>query len=116
VAPETITAGEVATLSWESQNATDCSASGSWSGSQGTRGTTNLVPSSGVYNYTLTCAGPGGSVSNTARLTVTAAPTPPPPSGGGSGGGGGGAMGLAAIAVLGGFAAIRRKQRWSLRV
>ena len=112
VAPASITAGDVSTLSWESQNATDCAASGAWSGSKGTRGTTNVAPTAGVYNYTLTCTGPGGSMSSTTRLTVSAAPTPPPPSGGGSGGGGGGgAMGLAALAVLSGFAAIRRK-RW----
>jgi hypothetical protein len=52
--------------------ATACTASGSWSGPEGTSGTQAVIPpSTGSYSYTLTCTGNGGSASATAVLSAT---------------------------------------------
>jgi uncharacterized repeat protein (TIGR01451 family) len=57
------------TLSWTSNNANYCVASGAWSGIKGTSGsesTGNLT--SGPKTYTLTCYGPGGSASDSVTI------------------------------------------------
>ena len=63
------------TLSWTSANAVSCSASGSWSGPKGTSGlqVINNV-SAGTYIYTLTCANPNGSASDSVTANVYALP------------------------------------------
>ena len=77
VNPTTITLGQTATLTWSSTNATSCSASGAWSGTQNTSGTANEMPTTtGASAYTLTCTGTGGSANATATLTTNAAPQP----------------------------------------
>ncbi len=63
------------TLTWSSENATSCS-----------RGTTTLATAGresvgpfaadGTHRFTVSCTGPGGTASETARLTVTAAADP----------------------------------------
>ena len=54
--------GEV-TLTWSSQNATSCSASGDWSGSKGTSGSEDVsLDSVGSKTYTLNCSGASKSV------------------------------------------------------
>ena len=74
------TSGSGSTLSWSSTNATSCTASGAWSGSQATSGTESTGALSSTSTYTLTCTGTGGSVSQSATVTVAAsAPTPSPP-------------------------------------
>jgi uncharacterized repeat protein (TIGR01451 family) len=58
-----------ATLSWTSDNADYCVASGAWSGTKRTSGsesTGNLT--SGPKTYTLTCYGPGGSESDSVTI------------------------------------------------
>ncbi len=77
VSPATIALGSSAMLTWSSNNATSCAASGAWSGSQPISGTQTVTPSAaGTDAYMLTCTGAGGSASNTATLTVNAsAPT-----------------------------------------
>jgi len=60
-----------ANLSWTSENATSCIASGGWSGSKSTSGsesTGNLISSK---TYTLTCTGTGGSASDSVTVNVT---------------------------------------------
>ena len=75
--PSTITLGQSSNLTWSSTNATTCTASGTWFGSETLSGTLALSPQAvGTYPYALTCAGPGGTISSTATLTVTAAPAP----------------------------------------
>jgi hypothetical protein len=72
--------GAAPTLSWSTANATSCIASGGAGGSvwTGTMATSNAglaagaITVAGVYSYTLTCAGPGGTGSSTATLTVIA--------------------------------------------
>jgi hypothetical protein len=74
VAPTTIGAGQSATLTWSSTNATSCTASGAWSGTQATSGTLSENPTAGgTATYTLTCTGSGGSAQGSATLNVTAA-------------------------------------------
>jgi hypothetical protein len=64
--PTSLSAGQAATLTWNSTNASGCTASGAWSGSQ-------------TSSYTLTCSGTGGSTSATTSVTVTAPQIPPAP-------------------------------------
>jgi len=75
--PTSIAAGGSSTLSWASTNASTCTASGSWSGTQATDGTETETPKAdGTYKFTLTCAnGAVASAPSTVMLTVTA-PTP----------------------------------------
>jgi lysophospholipase L1-like esterase len=74
--PSNITVGGGATLTWSSTNATACAASGAWSGTQPSSGTTRVAPATaGVYTYTLICSGTGGS--GNASTTVTAAAAQP---------------------------------------
>ena len=94
VSPTTITVGSSATLTWNAVNLSGCTASGSWSGSEGVSGTQSVAPTAvGTDTYTLTCTGSGGSVSSSATLTVTAAA---------SSSHHGGALDLATLLALGG--------------
>lgn len=71
VNPANVAPGAASALTWSSTNATACTASGAWSGSQltsGNLGVTQAQP--GTYSYTLTCNGSGGSASKSATLTV----------------------------------------------
>ncbi len=59
------------TLTWSSTDASSCSASDTWSGTQGTRGSMVITPSAGgQYSYTITCTGSGGSSKKTVTLAV----------------------------------------------
>jgi hypothetical protein len=76
VTPSAVSAGQSATLTWSSANATSCSATDAWSGSQATSGSLPVTPSTtGSFTYGLTCTGPAGSTSGSATLTVYALPT-----------------------------------------
>ena len=64
-----------ATLSWTSTNATSCSVSpGGWTGTSNSNQSTGNLVSTTIY--TLTCTGVGGSISDSATVTVA---LPPPP-------------------------------------
>lgn len=64
--------GQSSILTWSSQNAMLCSASGGWSGSQPTAGTTTTTQSApGTYTYGLTCTGAGGSKSESVSLVLS---------------------------------------------
>lgn len=77
VAPSSITLGSSAMLTWSSTNATSCTASGAWSGTQATSGTATETPTAaGSDTYTLSCTGAGGTGSNSATLTVNTPPAP----------------------------------------
>ncbi len=102
VAPTSITVGQSATLTWSSANATACTASNAWSGTEAVSGTLTVAPSTaGSFSYVLTCTGAGGTASGTAALTVNAAPSK-------SGGGSIVIWDLVALAILGGASARRR--------
>lgn len=76
----TIREDQSAELTWNSDNAISCSASGAWSGVQSLSGKKSLSGLSvGTKYYTLTCSnGSGESKSDTSKLIVTAKPSPTP--------------------------------------
>ncbi|HXA92016.1 MAG TPA: hypothetical protein VNU73_02115, partial [Steroidobacteraceae bacterium] len=74
VMPNTIVAGQTATVSWNTTNATTCSATGAWSGAQPADGNLAVSPNTlGQSTFVLDCTGPGGSMSQSVVLTVSPA-------------------------------------------
>ena len=73
----TIQAGDSITLTWASTDATACTASGAWNGTEPVSGSLVLHPASSG-TYTLACTGAGGSAAQSLRITVIQ-PSPPPP-------------------------------------
>ncbi len=75
--PSTVTSGSSSTLTWTSNNATACTASGGWSGSKAISGSQSSGALTASTNYSLTCTGAGGgSATQSATISVTApAPT-----------------------------------------
>jgi peptidoglycan-associated lipoprotein len=76
VSPSSIQAGQSASLTWQTSNATDVSIDGI--GAVQPNGSQSVSPSDST-TYHLTAKGSGGTQEATARLTVTQAPPPPPP-------------------------------------
>ena len=80
--PTSIVSGQTAMLTWSSTNATSCTASNGWSGSEPTSGSQSTPALTASTKFTLTCAGAGGSAAQSATVSVSAqqsAPPPPPP-------------------------------------
>jgi sugar lactone lactonase YvrE len=103
--PRNIALGERTTLEWVATNATTCTASGSWAGSQATSGSLVIKPSNSVAQaYTLICAGAGGVVEDTVVVEVAFATSTA-----GSAGGSGGAPGLGLLLGAGLLALLRRR-------
>lgn len=102
ISPSNIVVGQSATLNWSSANATSCTTSGTWLGTNvSTSGTLNINPTAaGTYSYNLSCSGPNGSASNAVTLTVSDP---------GKSGSGGGALGGEEILGLCLFAVLRRR-------
>ena len=74
--PSSVVSGASSTLSWSTTNATACTASGGWSGSQATSGSHSTGALKANATYTLTCTGAGGSAAQSATVTVSSpAPT-----------------------------------------
>jgi lysyl endopeptidase len=102
-----VTEGDSFTLTWASDGATSCTASGGgangspWSGSVATSGQqTETASVSGTFTYTLVCsAGTLSSAAQQVNVLVSAPASSSSSSGGGSGGGGGGG-GLGIIELL----------------
>jgi peptidoglycan-associated lipoprotein len=76
VSPSSIQAGQSASLTWQTTNATDVTIDGI--GAVQPNGSQNVSPTDSI-TYHLTAKGAGGTQDATARLTVTQAPPPPPP-------------------------------------
>ncbi len=68
--PTSIQSGQAATLNWTSQNATTCTASGGWSGSEATSGSVSTGNLTQTTSYTITCIGSGGSANSSTTITV----------------------------------------------
>jgi len=68
-ADEVVESGQPVQLSWSSENADGCTASGGWSGSRGTAGNAQAGPIDASTTFTLTCTGPGGNA--VAMLSVS---------------------------------------------
>jgi hypothetical protein len=75
-----VATGGTVHLTWTSHDATACTASGGWSGTQVLNGTATSPALSATTTFTLTCS--AGTVSDTHSVTVSIA-DPPPKSGGG---------------------------------
>jgi len=73
--PSTIASGSASILTWSSINATACTASGGWSGTLAPSGSQSTGVLSASTTYTLSCTGAGGSVSQSATVSVTPATT-----------------------------------------
>jgi hypothetical protein len=75
----TVGIGHSTTLSWASNNAISCTASGSWSGSLHNTGSQTITPTAaGVNTYTLSCSNNAGvSQATSVQLTVTTPPSAP---------------------------------------
>lgn len=71
--PTSIGSGGSAVLTWSTVNATSVVASGGWSGNRALSGSASTGVLSATTAYTLMAAGPGGSVSRSATVTVTPA-------------------------------------------
>ncbi|HEX9812616.1 MAG TPA: hypothetical protein VGA88_11085, partial [Burkholderiales bacterium] len=70
VDPTSVAGGASSTLTWSSTNATACTASGAWSGAKAASGSEPTGALNVTSTYSLTCTGPGGSVSRNATVTV----------------------------------------------
>jgi peptidoglycan-associated lipoprotein len=75
--PAFIQRGESSTLKWSSTNATQLQITPGI-GSVAAEGSTRVSPTEST-TYTITVSGPGGSASESARITVGASPPPAPP-------------------------------------
>jgi len=64
------------TLNWSANNATECTASGAWSGNKNTSGSEQVGPLTQDTSYTLTCTGSGMSVDQTIVINVANPPAP----------------------------------------
>ena len=63
--------GQSAKLTWSATNATSCVASGAWSGTQATSGTSSQTATTpGQLAFTLACTGPGGTATQSATMMV----------------------------------------------
>jgi hypothetical protein len=110
VSPTSITVGQSATVTWSSTNATSCTASSAWTGSQATSGTLTVTPTAaGSQSYALACTGAGGSANGSAALTVNAAATTTGTGTSHGGSGGGGAMSGWTLLALAALAWMRRR-------
>jgi hypothetical protein len=84
-----IGSGGTVDLTWSSQNATSCTATGGWTGAQPLSGTTTSKPLTSNTTFTLSCTGAGGTSAKSVSVTVTAASS-----------GGGGALDGVMLLVL----------------
>ena len=82
--PKEVTVGDATTLSWRFTRMKSCTAkaippplSGGWSGARPTSGAETLTVHD-TTDFTLTCTGHRGTVSQTVTVTVTEVPPPPP--------------------------------------
>jgi hypothetical protein len=72
-----ISSGGSTTLTWSSTNASSCTASGGWTGTEAASGTKSVSPAA-TTTYTLDCTGSGGKALVSATVTVNGSGTPPP--------------------------------------
>ena len=64
------------TLNWTSTNATSCTATGGWTGTQASSGSVTQTGLTGPTTYNLSCTGTGGTASQSASVAVSAPPAP----------------------------------------
>jgi hypothetical protein len=107
-----VASGTSITLSWQSTNASSCTASGGWSGAKPTTGSTTIGPLTLPVALALSCTGPGGTAMQELNVAVTASAAPADSTATGpattsaaatseKSAGGGGSLGTIALAMLG---------------
>jgi hypothetical protein len=111
ISPTSITVGQSATLTWSSTNATSCTASGAWTGTQATSGSVVVTPTAaGPSTYMLACSGSASaSATSAVNLMVTAQVASVTVLSGKAGGGG---LGLWSLLGLGLLVASRLRRAW----
>ncbi|HET7306588.1 MAG TPA: hypothetical protein VFK24_02070 [Gammaproteobacteria bacterium] len=80
--PASIQAGQDSVLTWSTQYAKSCTASGGWSGDVSTSGQTTVGPLQADTDFSIDCQGAGGDIVKTVRVHVesTSVQDDPPPS------------------------------------
>lgn len=68
--PDQVAPDEAATLEWRSNNASQCTASGGWSGSRATMGSQSTGPLAETTTFSLTCSGPTGNMLTSVAVEV----------------------------------------------
>jgi len=76
--PTSVNSGGSSTLTWNSTNATGCTASNGWSGARAASGSQQINGITATTTYTLQCTGSGGNITRSATVTVSGTPTPAP--------------------------------------
>jgi hypothetical protein len=71
--PPGVAPGTATTLTWSTTDATDCTASGAWSGPKGSSGSESTGNLNQDQTYELSCTGPGGTALAMTTVTVRAA-------------------------------------------
>lgn len=110
---ETITLGQSTTLTWTSPTATSCTASGAWTETVGTAGSSVQTPTAaGLYNFVLSCTDGSGVLRNAYASLKVMAPSNQAVDGGATGGGG--SLSLLALGMLGGAAGAAARRRYKM--
>lgn len=68
-----VSSGDQVTLSWSSTNATQCTASGAWSGTKPTSGMATVGPLAAASLFMLSCSGSGGSTQSSVNVDIAQA-------------------------------------------
>ncbi len=74
--PSSVVQNGSTTLNWSTTNADSCTASGDWSGSKASAGLEIISGLTATSTFNISCSGPGGTISDSIVVTVTAPPTP----------------------------------------
>ena len=69
--PMTINSGSTSVLTWDSTNATTCTASNGWTGTKTADGTESVSPTV-TTTYAISCTGAGGTATDSVSITVDA--------------------------------------------
>lgn len=69
-----VTSGTAATIAWSAKRSSSCVASGAWSGPRPAAGSEATGPLHASSTFSLSCTGPGGTVSRTVAIHVSAPP------------------------------------------
>jgi hypothetical protein len=75
--PLTVPLQGSSTLTWNASNASDCSASGGWSGPKALSGDEVVGPLAATTTFSMTCTGQGGSTTRSVTVTTASEASPP---------------------------------------
>ncbi len=73
--PASVVKGSSSTITWSTANATSCNASVDWTGTKATSGSQIVTPPDGQAKYTLSCTGPGGTISKSIAIPFVTSTT-----------------------------------------